>query len=126
MLWLPILGLVLGFAFMAMGVLPTPWVSTLGSLALLQVFGGVGRGIVYTLLLSLALKDASTQDRAAAMGMFQALYAFGMFVGPSLSGGIAEHFGLNAVFLVSGSLCIVCLPAVLAIRRRSIAVAVIK
>jgi len=110
--------LVLSFSLMAVGVLPTPLVTVLPALAALQVIGGVGRGFVYTLLLSLSIKETAAQDRASAMGAFQAVYALGMFIGPSLSGSIADALGLDAVFVLCGVLCLACLPIVwIAIQR---------
>jgi MFS family permease len=113
--------LALSLALLAAGILPTPWVSSLGGLAVLQVINGVGRGFLYPLLLSLSIKTTAPQDRASAMGVFQATYGFGMFVGPSFSGSIAEAFGLDAVFILCGLLCVASLPLVAWSARRVIA-----
>jgi MFS family permease len=113
--------LALSLALLAAGILPTPWVNSLGGLAVLQVINGVGRGFLYPLLLSLSIKTTAPQDRASAMGVFQATYGFGMFVGPSFSGGIAEAFGLDAVFILCGLLCVASLPLVAWSARRVIA-----
>ena len=55
------------------------------------------------------------------MGVFQATYALGMFVGPSFSGGIAEAFGLDAVFVLCGVLTLMCLPIVWLAGKKSVA-----
>ncbi len=113
--------LVVSILLLAAGILPTPLVGGLPGLVVLQVLGGVGRGLLYPLLLSLSIKTAAPQDRASAMGVFQATYALGMFVGPSFSGGIAEAFGLDAVFVLCGVLALMCLPIVWVAGRNSLA-----
>lgn len=102
--------LVVGLAVMMLGILPTPLIGNLTGLTVLQMINGAGRGLLYTLLLSLAIRTASSTDRASAMGIFQAVYALGMFLGPSLSGRIADSFGLNSVFIVCGLILLVCVP----------------
>ncbi len=104
--------LFIALALLALGILPTLIVGSLGALAGLQVVNGAGRGLLYPLLLSLSIKTAAPQDRASAMGIFQAVYAFGMFVGPSLSGSIAEAYGLHSVFVICGVMCVACLPLI--------------
>ena len=110
--------LVISLLLFATGVLPTPLVGSLGGLAVLQAINGAGRGLLYPLLLSLSIKTTAPQDRASAMGIFQATYALGMFVGPWFSGSIAESFGLDAVFIICGVLCLVCVPVVYVAERR--------
>ena len=40
------------------------------------------------------------------MGIFQASYALGMFVGPWMSGGVADSLGTEAVFILCGGLLV--------------------
>ena len=110
--------LILSFILLATGILPTPLIHSLGALAVLQVINGVGRGLIYPLLLSLSIKTTAAKDRASAMGIFQATYALGMFVGPSFSGAIAEAFGIDSVFVLCGVLCLICLPVVAVAAKR--------
>tara|TARA_B100000945_G_scaffold242405_1_gene198532 strand:- start:1357 stop:1575 length:219 start_codon:yes stop_codon:yes gene_type:complete len=48
--------------------------------------------------------------QASAMGIFQAVYAIGMFLGPILSGVIGSNINLESVFIFSSS---VTLPIIL-------------
>ena len=64
----------------------------------LQAFGGFGRGMMNTILISTVLMSAPPALRATAMGSYQALYAIGMLLGPAVSGPIAEAFGIEMVF----------------------------
>ena len=64
----------------------------------LQGMGGMARGIVNTLLISLSLRAVAPEDRATGMGIYQAIYAAGMLAGPVVSGYLAQASSLAAVF----------------------------
>ncbi len=83
------------------GVVLMPVVDDLILLGILQAVNGLGRGLLNTVLISLALRSADSEDRATAMGSYQALYAIGMLAGPAVSGLVAEASGIDAVFWVS-------------------------
>jgi len=110
--------LLLGLLALTLAIFPTPLVRTLGGLFALQALGGIGRGVLYPLLMSLSIKAVAAPDRASAMGIFQASYAFGMFIGPWISGGLADRLGLASVFVVSGSLCLGCWLACVVLTTR--------
>ena len=50
--------------------------------------------------LSIAKVDQS--QRNTAMGLHQAIYGFGMFAGPWISGALADKIGLQPMFAVTG------------------------
>ena len=110
--------LLLGLLALTLAILPTPLVHTLGGLVALQVLSGMGRGLLYPLLMSLSIKAVAAPDRASAMGIFQASYAFGMFIGPWISGGLADRLGLASVFVVCGCLCLGCWLACMVLTAR--------
>jgi MFS family permease len=100
--------LLLGLLATTVGILPTPLVGALGGLFVLQALNGIGRGMLYPLMMSLSIKAVTPPDRASAMGIFQASYAFGMFIGPWICGGLADSLGLPSVFVLCGGLCLGC------------------
>lgn len=79
-----------------------------------QVLISLGSGIAHPLLMGLSIAKVETQQRTTAMGLHQAVYGFGMFAGPWISGGLAEWIGIQPMFAVTGLLCIVL--AVLGVR----------
>ena len=89
---------------MAVSTLATPFIPGLGLLALTRVGYGVGQGLIYPTLMGLSIKAVPESQRASAMGVFQAVYALGMFGGPAISGLIADHLGLGIMFLATGGL----------------------
>lgn len=64
-----------------------------------QAINGFAQGLHMPLLLGLAIRDVELPGRATAMGLYQALYAIGMFSGPFLAGWLNESWGLNGGFL---------------------------
>ncbi|MDF2835500.1 MAG: major facilitator superfamily 1 [Paenibacillus sp.] len=64
-----------------------------------QALNGLAQGLHMPLLLGLAIRDVDRSGRATAMGLYQALYAVGMFSGPFLAGWLNENWGLNSGFL---------------------------
>jgi len=91
-----------GMALQGISALMVPAVHSLPLIALSQGFCGAGRGLSYPLLMSMSIKSVRPADRATAMGIFQAVYAFGMFAGPASTGVIADGFGLLSVFVIAG------------------------
>ncbi len=47
------------------------------------------------------------EQRASAMGFFQAVYALGMFAGPALSGFVADGLGMSGMFYTVGAVCLI-------------------
>ncbi|MBO03598.1 MAG: hypothetical protein CL731_01080 [Chloroflexi bacterium] len=76
------------------------------TLGALQTLNGFGRGLMNTVLISLALASAPSAIRATAMGSYQALYAIGMLMGPAVSGPVADAFGIEMVFWVSAGITV--------------------
>ncbi|MFF2089100.1 MFS transporter [Paenibacillus sp. NPDC058174] len=88
-----------GICTVAMGYSPSLLV-----LGLTQAVNGFAQGLHIPLLLGLAIRDVDLSGRATAMGLYQAIYAAGMFAGPFLAGWLNEGWGLNSGFLFGGSL----------------------
>lgn len=69
-----------------------------------QAINGFAQGLHIPLLLGLAIRDVEPSGRATAMGLYQAVYAVGMFSGPFLAGWLNESWGLNSGFAFGGML----------------------
>ena len=72
-----------------------------------QICFGLASGIGYSVLMGLSIRDVDETQRATAMGLFQAVYAIGMFAGPWLSGILADNIGIQPMFGVVGVACLV-------------------
>jgi predicted MFS family arabinose efflux permease len=96
----------LNIAFLASAffTLLTPFIESKGLLMLNQGFNGFSLGILFPLLLGLAIESISHEKRATAMGVYQALYALGMFLGPFIAGVLNSGFGITAGFYFTGIL----------------------
>jgi MFS family permease len=82
-----------------------PFVQDVPLLQGLMVLNGLGRGLTMTAFMILSVQAVEPQNRATAMGVYQAAYAIGMVSGPMVSGVLADSVGLTSVFYVSAALC---------------------
>ena len=95
---------VLGFMISALSCIAVPLSSSLTMLYITQMIGGFGRGIAFPLLMTLGIQDISRDQRATAMGFFQAIYGIGMFLGPGLVGFVSELWNMEIAFVIIGLL----------------------
>jgi MFS family permease len=86
----------------AASTVATPFIGDLTVLIAFQFVQGLARGMVYPVLMGLSMRAVSAEDRATAVGIFQASYAIGMFAGPTFGGVIADQIGLAGVFYLTG------------------------
>lgn len=86
--------------------LATPLAASVAALTALQVGASVGRGLLSTTLMGLSILAVDPRRRATAMGVYQAVYAIGMFLGPFIGGFLADAAGLPAVFATTGGLVV--------------------
>ncbi len=91
-----------GFVLMGLSSFTIPLCGSMAALYLSQMAGGFGRGAIMALLMGLCIKNFPADKRATAMGLYQAAYAGGMFVGPVITGLIAGWLDLNSGFFVIG------------------------
>ena len=94
--------LIAGFLLISIALFTTPLVDRLSLLKIIQAVNGVGIGLLFPLLMSLAIQSVPREQQATAMGFFQSLYAIGMTLGPILSGIFAQKIGLSSVFVLNG------------------------
>ena len=89
-------------AFTALGTALVVVSNNLATLFLVQFISSVGLAGLMTILMGLSIRDIQPERRATAMGLFQAVYGIGMFLGPFVVGWVGHSFGLNTAFLVTG------------------------
>ncbi|MCL1858531.1 MAG: MFS transporter [Oscillospiraceae bacterium] len=85
-----------------------PFIKDYYLLVITQTIAGFGKGISFPLLMGLSIKKISENARGTAMGIFQAVYSFGMFFGPFIVGIIKEHLEVGAAFILIGIVCLIC------------------
>ena len=79
-------------------VLALPAVHAVPALVVLQAINGFARGMVFPVLMGIAISEVPEYERASAMGVFQAVYAIGMFAGPTVAGLVVERLGMHGLF----------------------------
>jgi len=95
---------VIGLSLIAAPLFVFPFLTRFHLLVACQAVTGLGVGIVFPVLMGLALQSVEPEARASAMGVFQSVYAIGMTLGPVISGGVALAWGITAVYLTTGGL----------------------
>ena len=108
-----------GILVMAVTMFLVPLIHNIPLLAVAQGASGFGRGLVYPLLMGLSIREISGEDRATAMGVFQAIYAIGMFLGPATAGAVADAVGLSGAFIIAGAVSVVAAVAGLTLIGRT-------
>ena len=93
------------FASIPIGIttLVTPYFEGLILLTALRLIAGIGTGLIFSSCMSSIVRGFEENYQASAMGIFQAIYAIGMFTGPIFSGIIASKLSLESVFIFSSS-----------------------
>lgn len=84
-----------------------PLVETVVGVQILAFLLGGTRGMVFPVLMGIALNSVELDERASATGVFQCIYALGMFLGPAVGGVLAESFGLSALFVIMGAVAFI-------------------
>jgi MFS family permease len=59
---------------------------------------GIANGIGYPVLMGTTIRNVPAQQRTSAMGLYQSIYAAGIFIGPWASGALAEALGIRPMF----------------------------
>ena len=81
-----------GFILLALGCCLYPRTNSLASLLAVQAMMGSGVGLIMPLTMSSAIESIPDARRGAAMGIYQAVYGLGMFLGPVIAGWVIERF----------------------------------
>ena len=108
-----------GILVMAVTMFVVPLINSIPLLAISQGASGFGRGLVYPLLMGLSIREISGEDRATAMGVYQAVYAIGMFLGPTTAGAVADAVGLSGAFIIAGTVSVIAAAAALTLLGRT-------
>jgi len=97
---------VLSFLLLATGIGVAALASSLLLLFLSQFCIGLSMGVSYPVLMGMSIRYVKDAERTTAMGLFQSVYAIGMFGGPWVSGWLAEALGIRPMFGVTAFFCL--------------------
>jgi MFS family permease len=97
----------LGFIFVGLGMGALSLAQGMPLVFTGQVLMGLASGVGYPVLMGLTIRYVDDAQRATAMGLYQSVYAIGMFSGPWLSGIFADAVGIQPMFAVTGGVCMI-------------------
>lgn len=84
------------------GLLLLPLAYNQEVLCVAGILSGIGHGLLFPLLNTMAVRDESASIRGKATGIFTGGIDSGIFAGSLILGYIGEWFGLNVLFLCAG------------------------
>lgn len=96
--------LTIGLIMISVFTIVIPFISSVPVLIFTQALSGIGRGLVAPILMSLSIMHIPVFQRSTAMGIYQSVYSFGMFIGPLFMGIIGDFFSLQQGFIILGVL----------------------
>ena len=103
------------FFIMCLGMILASLANSLVLVFVAQFCNGFGLGIGFSILMGLSVQSVKEQERSTAMGLFQAVYAIGMFSGPWVSGYLADNIGIQPMFAATS--VVVLFAAIYGIRQ---------
>ncbi|WP_033843790.1 MFS transporter [Geobacillus sp. B4113_201601] len=106
--------LLMAFSGTALFTFMIPAVSGSISFYVVQAGNGFFLGLLFPLLLGMAIESVDEAKKATAMGTYQAIYAIGMFGGPYLAGILNESIRIQFAFYFSGTLGLVAIGLIVA------------
>lgn len=93
------------FVLLAFYCLALPLAPNLPLVFLLQIIPGAATGILFALLTSEGMSQIPLEKKSTAMGYYQAIYAIGMTMFPTISGFLQRQGGFMAAFGFLGAAC---------------------
>ncbi len=98
--------IIYGLLISALSCCIIPYSHNLAMLSVAQLLGGFGTGTVFPLLMGLSIQNVPGDKRATAMGIFQAIYGLGMFMGPTVVGALTDGIGIKWGFITIGAVAL--------------------
>ena len=92
------------FVLEVVGTLMLPFSTNLPMIYAAVIIAGLGFGFSMVTMLSFCTTTVDESLRSVAMGVYQAVYGIGMFVGPVLIGMFVTMLGLDAGFYISAAI----------------------
>lgn len=95
--------ILLSFILMGFGSIAVPFTDKIWILYITQALNGIGRGLIFPVLMSQSIRAVAPEKRSTAMGFFQAIYGIGMTLGPVIAGWFSDLWGMSAGYLTAGA-----------------------
>ena len=90
-----------GSLLIGISLFAIPFIQDIPLLMAVQISYGLGRGVLMTMFMALSIRNVRHEHQATAMGIYQAVYAIGMLLGPLTSGFLSDRLGLSNAFYLS-------------------------
>jgi len=95
------------FLLFAVGIAAAAIAHSIALLFVATIAMGAANGFFFPLLMGLSIEQVDGAHRSTAMGIHQAVYAVGMFVGPWLGGVLSDAMGIRWMFAAVAVFCVI-------------------
>lgn len=109
--------LVVAFLIGAFSLIPVFYHINIPFIFLMQILSGVGYGITSSATAGLVIRAVRPEQRGSATGIFQSIFAIGIFAGPVVAGALAGAFSFDVSYwfmagisALSALLCLLLIP----------------
>jgi len=99
--------LAIAFFLQVIGTLIIPFAGNMTAIYISTILTGFGCGICISTLTGFCTQTVEESKRSAAMGFFQATYAFGMFFGPVILGVFVDWTGIPGGFFAAAAFAVI-------------------
>lgn len=82
--------------------------SSIPAIYVMQILSGICYGVTLAILAGFVVQAVPPEQRGAATGIFQAVYAVGIFLGPVTAGAVFEDVSADAAYWIFVALCALC------------------
>lgn len=94
------------FLLFAAGIVAAAVAHSVALLFVATIAMGAANGFFFPLLMGLSIEQVDGAHRSTAMGIHQAVYAVGMFVGPWIGGVLSDAMGIRWMFVAVAAFCL--------------------
>lgn len=96
------LSIIIGFVITGISIAGMAISSSIALVIVFLFINGIAKGLLLSLLNSLAISNVDYSLKSTAASFFQSVYGIGMTIGPVVAGAISDAFGMNTAFISIG------------------------
>lgn len=89
---------IMGFIILSLPMLVFTDIKSIPLMLGLLFVAGFGKGMLLPLFMDRSVSHLPQETRSTALGIFQAIYGIGMWMGPAVTGALSNYFSLKIAF----------------------------
>lgn len=110
---------IIGFILFTVASLLCGMATSSAAMVIFRIIQGTGAGLVLPNAMAIVSQTFAAHERGQAMGIWGAMAAVGMAMGPTVGGYLIEHFDWRMIFFSVGPICVLSIIFALAVIPKS-------